>query len=56
MALFVRDFQVGEKLVTVYWRGKVHRYLFSIDHGVETFETTKAKGEAIMEFLKILEK
>ena len=42
--------------ISFYYNSKTHRYEFHLNYGSEnkTFEVSKAKGEAIIEFLKWL--
>jgi len=47
--------EVNGKDVCIYWLGGIHKYLVSIDYGEEYLEFSKAKGEAILKFLRELE-
>jgi len=48
----VAEFEVNGNSITVYWKGKEHRYVFSVNYGEKYIEMSKAKGEAVIRFLK----
>ena len=51
------SFKIGKNDIGFYHNTKTHRYDIVINYNLENaFNVTKAKGEAIAEFLRILEK
>jgi len=54
MSVQIAEFEINGKNIAVYWRGKTHKYVISVNYGERYIELSKAKGEAVIKVLKAI--